>query len=238
MHISPLDYVLWFSIIALELWLLVATFRHLRVQFPIFTAYLAYKVLRNLLMLSVVIKHDYGLYFYSFWVFTFIADALAIFCCYELATRLHCNWRMTSVSIAFFFVVSVLLSTFGQSHYYNPMMGFIWDTERSVGVFICGMFILLGTFCDGWSLHRRSIAAGLVMYYALKLISFSLVAHQRIAALENLPTLAYLGSLACWLVYLRKPDLSPAVINGVQASAIRKAVRSCRQSSNISQLTG
>ncbi len=217
MHLRVIDYVFWFSASAIQLGVLVVMFRRgLHREYPYFFNYTILRVLSDLI-LFIVHKQSYTLYYFSYWLSAALSALLAFAVLYEIfqqAFRPYEALRDLGVilfrwsALVILLVAGMWAATSGHPAQERTITDAILLAERSVRLMQCGLVFFLLLFSEYLGISRRNllfgIALGFGLFASVNMLVASGLSHAgvvHVSALRWINSGAYSLSALIWLSY-------------------------------------
>ena len=176
MHLRVIDYVFWFSASAIQLGVLVVMFRRgLHREYPYFFNYTILRVLSDLI-LFIVHKQSYTLYYFSYWLSAALSALLAFAVLYEIfqqAFRPYEALRDLGVilfrwsALVILLVAGMWAATSGHPAQERTITDAILLAERSVRLMQCGLVFFLLLFSEYLGISRRNLLFGIALGFGL-----------------------------------------------------------------------
>ena len=229
MNLSGFDRFVWaacfYGHISL---LLVLWIRRRAKSFPLFTAYIAENTIKTIVLYFVFYHCSRYAYFYSYWSFVIVDEALQLLVFYELAVRIFCPTGVWASDVRRTFLglvcastlVAFLLTWLAHPAADLPIQTFIvrssFFAAALMSELFVGMVVLSSTAGLPWKTHVARIAQGLGAYSIVCVAKGIIVNYvgmnqhvQIYAEMSHIRILAYLGCEAYWIVMLWQEAPAP-----------------------------
>ncbi len=230
MSLSPTDYLLWGTSVALLVLTCGALLRRQLVrELPVFFTYAVFHVLRSAALFTVHVlglkqRMSYADYFYLYWTTETVSIALGFAVINEIYRRIFHNYdairRLGSLVLAVaavvLLIVAVVTAAIASGADPPGIVRSVLLMERSVRILQCGLlmvvFLLVFYFGLRWQNRLFGLALGYGLYASVQLIVTTLRSHigeTGSTAYSQAGSAAYVIGVMIWFGYLLIPDPAP-----------------------------
>ncbi len=232
-------YVSWLVGPVLQLTLLICMVqRKLQVIFPRFFSYVVFQILKTGVLFGIY-RYRQENYFDAYWTGNAISVLLSVTVMDEILHNLLKRYGGIRRLTAFVFrwacglllLLSIAAALSSQQTGSDRVISVVLAFDRSVRFMQCGLFLLLLILCrllrNCWRQHVFGIALGFGIFAGIELLLVSIVMYfgEGLGTIISLiKSAGYNAVTLLWVVYLRRPSESIAVLNlRPQADALKLA---------------
>ncbi len=221
-------YVSWLVGPVLQLTLLFFMVRRkLQAVFPRFFSYVVFQILKTAVLFGIYRYHQEN-YFDAYWAGNAISVLLSVMVMDEILHNLLNEYggiqRLSTLifrwACGLLLLLSIVTAFSGQQTGSDRVISGVLAFDRSVRFMQFGLFFLLLILCrllrNCWRQHIFGIALGFGIFATLELILVSIVMYfgeGRGAILSLIKSAGYNAVTLLWVVYLRRPSESMAVLD-------------------------